>query len=226
LGVPCVPTSLPCHRAPAARAPGSEGGGRPATTQRFRCHDCRRTFTARTGTPLAGHCWPLEVITTAVRWHCGYRPSAADVRDLLAERRSGVSARTVLAWAHTFDALLATEGRRRARSVGVRWRVDETSVRVAGRWAYLCRAVDESGQVVDVLMRAQRDLVSARACFDQAIARRGSGGTKGPRVQAARSYTWWRPPSTGRTRIGPVGERDVGRGVSSCRVRWGRWRLS
>src|SRR5262249_55780871 len=51
------------------------------------------------------------------------------------------------------------------------------------------------------------------------------GGPKCPRDQPARSYTWWRPPSTGRTRIGPVGERDVGRGVSSRRVRWGRWRL-
>jgi transposase-like protein len=46
-------------------------------------------------------------------------------------------------------------------------------VRVAGRWGYLYRAVDEHGQVVDVLLRAQRDLVSARAFFEQAIARRG-----------------------------------------------------
>jgi IS6 family transposase len=44
---------------------------------------------------------------------------------------------------------------------------------VAGRWAYLYRAVDEQGQVVDVLLRERRDLESARAFFDQAIARRG-----------------------------------------------------
>jgi transposase-like protein len=48
-----------------------------------------------------------------------------------------------------------------------------TYVRVAGRWAYLYRAADEHGQVVDVLLRERRDLASARAIFEQAIAQRG-----------------------------------------------------
>jgi IS6 family transposase len=148
-------------------------GRRASGCQRFRCRTCRRTFTARTGTPFARHRWPLEVITTAVHWYFRYRLSAADVRDLLAERRIDVSARTVLAWAHPFGPLLAAAGRRHARPVGVRWYADETYVRVGGRWTYLYRAVDEAGQVVDVLLRALRDLASARAFFDQAIARRG-----------------------------------------------------
>jgi IS6 family transposase len=148
--------------------------GRPAGGQRFRCRACRRTFTGRTGTPFAGHRWPLEVIITAVGWYFRYRLSAANVRDLLAERRIDVSARTILAWAHKFGPMLAAEGRRQARPVGIRWHCDETYVRVGGRWAYLYRAVDEGGQVVDVLLRAQRALASARAFFDQAIARRGA----------------------------------------------------
>jgi transposase-like protein len=73
------------------------------------------------------------VITTAVRWYCRFRLSAAAVRDLLAERRIDVSARTVLAWAQTFGPLLAAEGRRHARPVGTRWWADETYVRVGGR---------------------------------------------------------------------------------------------
>ena len=166
------PTALPlCSRCPCA-AVKKDGRG-AATTQRFRCHGCRRTFTARTGTPFAGHRWPLEVITPAVRWYFRYRLSAADVRDLLAERRIDVSARTILAWAHKFGPLLAAAGRRHARRIGTTWYADETYVRVAGRWAYLYRAVDEDGQVVDVLLREHRDLESARAFFDQAIARRG-----------------------------------------------------
>jgi transposase-like protein len=148
-------------------------GRRSATGQRFRCHGCRRTFTPRTGTPFAGHRWPLGVISTAVRWYLRYRLSAADVRDLLAERHLDVSARTVLAWAHKFGPLLAAEGRRHARRVGTTWYADETYVQVAGRWAYLYRAIDEYGQVVDVLLREHRDLESARAFFDQAITRRG-----------------------------------------------------
>jgi IS6 family transposase len=145
----------------------------PSPRQRFRSRRCRRTFTERTGTPFAGHRWPLEVITTAVRRYFRFRLSAADVRDLPAERGIDVSARTVLAWAHTSGPLLAAEGRRHARPGGIRWYADETYVRVGGRWAYRYRAVDEQGQVVDVLLRAQRDLASARAFFDQAIARRG-----------------------------------------------------
>jgi transposase, IS6 family len=146
-------------------------GRRFVSGQRFRCHGCRRTSTARTGTPFAGHRWPLEVITTAVRWYFRYRLSA-DVRDLLADRGS-TSPPGGLARAHKLGPLLAAAGRRHARAVGARWYADETSVRVGGRWAYLGRAVDEHGQVVDVLLRAQRDLASARAVFDQTIIRRG-----------------------------------------------------
>jgi transposase, IS6 family len=161
----------PCAR---CHGGGSKRDGRhPSGRQRYRCRACRRTFGDRTGTPFAGYRWPQEVITTAVRWYFRYRLSAADIRDLLAERRIDVSARTVLAWAHTFGPLLAAAGRRQARRVGGRWYADETYVRVAGRWAYLYRAVDEHGQVVDVLLRAQRDLASARAFFEQAITRRG-----------------------------------------------------
>jgi DDE domain len=86
--------------------------------------------------------------------------------------------------------------RLRARPVGTRWRCDETYVRVGERWAYLNRTTDEGGQVVDVLLREQRDLGSARAFLDQAIARRGGR----PRVaitdkhaayrRAVRRRTW------------------------------------
>jgi IS6 family transposase len=148
-------------------------GRAPFGGQRFRCSSCRRTRTDRTGTPFAGHRWPPEVITTAVRWYFRYRLSLADVRDLFAERDIDVSARTILSWAHKFGPLLAAQGRRHARPCGRHWWVDETYVRVAGHWAYLYRAVDEAGQVVDVLLRERRDLESARAFFDQAIARRG-----------------------------------------------------
>jgi IS6 family transposase len=158
---------------PRCRTPSvKKDGRRPAGHQRFRCRRCRRTFTTRTGTPFAGHRWPPEVIVTAVRWYFCYRLSATDVRDLLAERHIDVTARTILSWAHKFGPLLAHAAHRVARAVGHRWWCDETYVRVGGRWAYLYRAVDEGGRVVDVLLRAQRDLPSAEAFFVQATARR------------------------------------------------------
>src|SRR5688572_15941224 len=130
-------------RCPHCAAAHIKKDGRTASGQRYRCRACRHTFTDRTATPFAGFRWPREIITLAVHWYCSFRLSAANVRDLLAERGIDVSARTILTWVQTFGPLLAEAARRRARRVGRRWWVDETYVRVRGRWAYLYRAVDE-----------------------------------------------------------------------------------
>ena len=141
---------------------------------RFRCRMCGATRTDRSGTPFAGYRWPREVIVTAVRWYGRFRLSLRDVCDLLAERGVDVSPRTVLSWVHTCGPLLAAALRRKARPLGSRWYVDETYVRVSGAWAYLYRAVDETGQVVDVLLREHRDLATARAFLQQARRRRAA----------------------------------------------------
>jgi transposase-like protein len=52
----------------------------------------------------------------------------------------------------------------------VRWFVDETYVKVAGRWRYVYRAVDEHGQVIDVLVSAGRDMAAARRFFVRMLA--------------------------------------------------------
>ena len=144
-----------------------------AGRQRYRCLVCRRSFTDRSGTPFMNHRWPRDVIVMAVRWYFRYRLSAANVRDLLAERGVDVSRQTVADWVQKFSSFLAKAARRYAKQVGSRWYVDETYVRVGRSWTYLYRAVDEAGQVVDVLLREKRDLESAKAFFKQAIKRRG-----------------------------------------------------
>jgi transposase-like protein len=53
--------------------------------------------------------------------------------------------------------------------VGDRWQVDETYVKVAGRWRYVCRAIDQFGQVIDVFVCARRDANAARRFFEQAL---------------------------------------------------------
>jgi transposase, IS6 family len=54
-------------------------------------------------------------------------------------------------------------------ATGDRWFVDETYVKVAGRWRYLYRAVDQYGQVIDVLLSEQRDTAAARRFFTRAL---------------------------------------------------------
>ena len=62
-----------------------------------------------------------------------------------------------------------TSESRRKRSVGNRWRMDDTCVKLAGQWSYLYRAVDRHGATVDFLLRAKRDHAAARAFFERAI---------------------------------------------------------
>jgi hypothetical protein len=73
--------------------------------------------------------------------------------ELLAERGIDVSARTVLTWTQTFGPQLATAARRHRRRLGRRWSVDEVFLFHGAAKRYLYRAVDEHGQVVDVLLR-------------------------------------------------------------------------
>ena len=56
---------------------------------------------------------------------------------------------------------------------GVSWRVDETYVKIKGRWTYLYRAVDKQGKTVDFLLRAKRDVAAAKAFFRRAFKSQG-----------------------------------------------------
>jgi transposase-like protein len=86
------------------------------------------------------------VITVAARWYLRHGPSYRDVEELLAERGIQVDHITVYRWAQRFTPLFADAGRPSRHITGDRWFVDETHVKVAGRWRYLCRAVDQYGQ--------------------------------------------------------------------------------
>jgi transposase, IS6 family len=68
-----------------------------------------------------------------------------------------------------FTPLLAEAARPCRHAVGDRWWVDETYVKVAGRWRYVYRAIDQFGQVIDVFVSVRRDATAARRFFEGAI---------------------------------------------------------
>ena len=76
---------------------------------------------------------------------------------MLAERGIEVDHVTVYRWVQRFTPLLAEAARPCRHTVGNRWQVDETDVKVAGRWRYVFRSIDQFGQVIDVFVSAQRD---------------------------------------------------------------------
>jgi len=138
----------------------------------------RQTVVMRTRRPrsatvprsaFAGFCFPPEVIVLAVRWYLRYGLSFRDVEELLAERGVEVDHVTVYRWVQRFTPLLAEAARPCRHAVGNRWHVDETHVKIAGRWRYVFRAIDQFGQVIDVFVSAQRDGRAARRFFEHAI---------------------------------------------------------
>jgi transposase-like protein len=117
----------------------------------------------------AGYRFPREVITVAVRWYLRYGLSSRDVEELLAERGIEVDHVTIYRWVQTFSSEFIDAARPARHAAGQRWFVDETYVKVAGRWAYLYRAVDQYGQVIDVLVSTRRDAAAARVFFARAL---------------------------------------------------------
>ena len=105
----------------------------------------------------------------AVRWYLRYGLSYRDVEELLAERGIGVDHVTVYRWVQTFTPEFIDAARAARHVPGGRWFVDETYVKVAGRWQYLYRAVDQHGQVIDVMVSPRRNAAAARAFFTTAL---------------------------------------------------------
>ena len=117
----------------------------------------------------AGYRFPREVIAVAVRWYLRYGLSYRDVEELLSERGIEVDHVTVYRWVQTFTLEFIAAARPSRHAIGDRWFVDETYVKVAGRWTYLYRAVDQHGQVIDILLSQRRDGPAARALFTRAM---------------------------------------------------------
>jgi len=91
------------------------------------------------------------------------------VEELLAERGIGVDHVTVYRSVQRFTPLFADAACPLRHATGDRWFVDETYVKVAGRWRYMYRALDQYGQVIDVLLSEQRDTAAARRFFNRAL---------------------------------------------------------
>src|SRR5215207_4437705 len=106
---------------------------------------------------FTGFRFPPEVILLAVRWYLRYSLSYRDVEDLLAERGIAADHVTIYRWVQRFTPELIDAARPSRHAAGDRWFVDETYLKVAGRWVYLYRAIDQHGQVIDVPRRAPRD---------------------------------------------------------------------
>ena len=105
----------------------------------------------------------------AVRWYLRHGLSYRDVEELLAKRRIVVDHVTIYRWVQRFTPLLINAARPCRHAPADRRFVDETYTKVAGRWVYPYRAIDQYGQVIDVLVSEKRDLAATRRFFNRAL---------------------------------------------------------
>jgi transposase-like protein len=91
----------------------------------------------------------------------------------MAERGVTIVHTTVMRWVQRFVPMFEKRWKKYARPVGSSWRVDETYIKVKGRWTYLYRAVDKQGHTVDFLLSEKRDKAAAKRFFKKAIGNNG-----------------------------------------------------
>ena len=114
-----------------------------------------------------------ELIVLCVRWYLRYSLSYRDLEELMGERGLSVDHSTIARWVLRYAPILDQRMRRYLRHPNRSWRVDETYVRVAGKWTYLYRALDSEGNTIDFLLSPHRDRISAKNFLQLALWRAG-----------------------------------------------------
>ena len=129
----------------------------------FGCRACKRCFNERTGSPFNDLQFPTDIVLLAVPWRLRYKLGFRDVAELLLQRGFEVSYETVRTWEFRFAPLVSERLRaRRHGNAGRSWHLDETYIRVSGRWCHLYRAIDRDGNLLDSMLSEHRDRQAAR----------------------------------------------------------------
>ena len=116
-----------------------------------------------------GNHYPKDVILYAVFFYVRYAVSYRDLEEIMAERGVEVDHATLNRWVVKFSPLIACEAQRRKSATSNSWRMDETYIKIKGKWVYYYRAVDKNGKTLDFMLSEHRDAKAARRFFKQAI---------------------------------------------------------
>jgi putative transposase len=140
--------------------------------RRSRCRDYGRQFNESSGGVLNRTQYPGEVIALVVLWRLRYRRALQDLTERFLQRGIVFSHETVHEWEAKLTPILTHEVRQRRRGrAGVgrqSLHVDETYLKVRGRWCYFYRAIDRDGALVDTMLSEHRDMATAKAFFRSA----------------------------------------------------------
>jgi putative transposase len=116
-----------------------------------------------------GSQYPKDVILYAVFFYVRYAVSYRDLEEIMEERGVEVDHATLNRWVVKYSPMIASKAQRQKSKTGSSWRMDETYIKVKGKWVYYYRAVDKNGKTLDFMLSEQRDAKAARRFFKQAI---------------------------------------------------------
>lgn len=119
------------------------------------------------------HRFPPDIISYAVWLYYRFNLSHRDIEDLLAERSITVSYESIRLWCKKFGPKFARRLKRKHQGYGDTFYVDEVFVKINGKQHYLWRAVDQDGEVVDVLLQTRRDGAAAKRFFRRLLKSHG-----------------------------------------------------
>ena len=128
----------------------------------------------RSKTLCKRHRFPAEIIQHTVWLHHRFNLSHRDIEDLLAERGITVSYESIRLWCNKFGSIYARRLRRRHQEYGDAFYINEVFVNIRGKQHYLWRAVDQDGEVVDVLLQERRDGKAAKRFFKRLLKTHGN----------------------------------------------------
>ncbi len=134
--------------------------------------------TTTTAPSYTRHRYPAEIIAHAVWLYFRFSLSFRDVEELMAARGVTLSYETVRRWTLKFGQQYAKDLRRRRPQPGDKWYADEVFLKINGKTAYLWRAVDQHGTVLDILVQSRRNKTAAKKFFRKLL----KGCTYIPRV--------------------------------------------
>jgi putative transposase len=117
--------------------------------------------------------FPKDVILFSVFFYLRYAVSYRDLEEIMEERGVNVDHGTLNRWVVKFAPLLATQAQSRKKPTAKSWRMDETYIKVKGKWTYYYRAVDNTGKTLDFMLSERRDKAAARRFFKNAIGTNG-----------------------------------------------------
>lgn len=137
--------------------------------QQYICSKCGKQFNERTGTNLNYIMYPTAVVMMVIHYYYCFKVSLYDVVELMLMRGFHLTHQTVHNWVHRFGPELGMKLRsRRYKKAGDRWHVDCTYLRIEGRWCYFYRAIDQSGNLIDVYLSDVRNQKAAENFLKQA----------------------------------------------------------